>query len=753
MLRGVAAQFIGKLQLARDRIEVRYRQRAFIRGHGIAREPALFKHHNTADHDGGHAVGGRDDQGAAGRGGRIGLSSLGTIRQAGFVHRHRIRTGSRIGRFDDDAVILAVDGDGHLAFGDIAVRVRIGVGELFRQRFAVRQFLHRRVVVVQPVAVSTVGIQGDRTKMPVLVRIPGKIRTVRAGYRTRERVTDGGDGIPFRHLMREALDSRYVVHDVHRDGPALRRVVRIRHHHTDLMADAVGIVVSGAVLQRIVAQRVGVAQLAIGIAGAEGAFTMHVQSHFRAVQGHYHALGTKRERDALHTVGSRDIQRTRCRSGRIGLSSLGTIRQAGFVHRHRIRTGSRIGRFDDDAVILAVDGDGHLAFGDIAVRVRIGVGELFRQRFAVRQFLHRRVVVVQPVAVSTVGIQGDRTKMPVLVRIPGKIRTVRAGYRTRERVTDDGDGVPFRHFMREAPDARYVVHHVHRDGRTVAVAVRIRHRHGQIMRDLRVRSRIALVMFRSVPVERIAEIQLARDRVIARHGQGAFICGHNVAGQLAVFVNHHVADDDGGHAVGGVDAQGAAGRSGRSGLTHLRTARQAAFIHRQIDRTRFRAGSDGHIVVDIDFRSAGLHGIRSKLRAAVETDIQTPQMIDAVQQIAAAVLVITAAARGTAGGRARGGHQVFAKGREEILPADLHTFHLEGRHLFLGIGGVEALQLDGRAILKSQDKIVAIAGQRRRIRGEVEDEAPIRSAGDGLCGTSGRLGKTDIGHEGPPKKK
>ena len=273
------------------------------------------------------------------------------------------------------------------------------------------------------------------------------------------------------------------------------------------------------------------------------------------------------------------------------------------------------------------------------------------------------------------------------------------------------------------------------------------------MGNLRVRSRIAFVVFRGVPVERIAEIQLARDRVIARHGQGAFICGHNVAGQLAVFENHHVTDDDGGHAVGGVDVQGAAGRSRRSGLTHLRTARQAAFIHRQIDRTRFRAGSNGHIVVDIDFWSAGLHGIRSKLRAAVETDIQTPQMIDAVQQIAAAVLVITAAARGTAGGRARGGHQVFAKGREEILPADLHTFHLEGRHLFLGIGGVEALQLDGRAILKSQDKIVAIAGQRRGIRGKVEDEASVRSAGDGLCGASGRLGKTDIGHEGPPKKK
>ena len=274
------------------------------------------------------------------------------------------------------------------------------------------------------------------------------------------------------------------------------------------------------------------------------------------------------------------------------------------------------------------------------------------------------------------------------------------------------------------------------------------------MRDLRVRSRIALVMFRSVPVERIAEIQLARDRVIARHGQGAFICGHNVAGQLAVFVNHHVADDDGGHAVGGVDAQGAAGRSGRSGLTHLRTARQAAFIHRQIDRTRFRAGSDGHIVVDIDFRSAGLHGIRSKLHAAVEADVQTPQMVEAVQQVAAAVFVVAAAARGAAAGSGTGGgHQVFTKGREEILAADLHTFHLERRHLFLGIRGVEILQLDGSAILERQDEVVAAAGQRRGIRRKIKDEAPVRSAGDGLRGTSSRLGKTDIGHEGPPEKK
>ena len=302
-------------------------------------------------------------------------------------------------------------------------------------------------------------------------------------------------------------------------------------------------------------------------------------------------------------------------------------------------------------------------------------------------------------------------------------------------------------------DRRYVVHHVHRNGRAGAVSVRIRHRHGQIMRDLRVRNGIALDVLRGVASQLVAELQLARGRVIARHGQGAFICGHNVAGQLAVCKNHHVADDDGSHAVRGIDGQGAVGRNGRLGLTSLSTARQAGFVHRHLAAIRADPAGDGHLVVDIDFRGAGLHRIRSKLRAAIETDIQTTQMIDAVQQIAAAVLVIAAAARGTAGGGTGGGHQVFTKGREEILAADLHTFHLERRHLFLGIRGVEILQLDGSAILERQDEVVAAAGQRRGIRRKIKDEAPVRSAGDGLRGTSSRLGKTDIGHEGPPEKK
>ena len=303
---------------------------------------------------------------------------------------------------------------------------------------------------------------------------------------------------------------------------------------------------------------------------------------------------------------------------------------------------------------------------------------------------------------------------------------------------------------------RPVVHHVHGDGRTAAVTVRIRHRHRQVMGDLRIRSGIALVVFRGVPVECVIEVQPARGRIIAGHGQGTFIRGNRVARERAVFKHGHVADDNGRHAVRGVDDQGSSGRDRSVGRAGSRAIGKAGFMDRHHFRSRIAIErSHSHAVIHPAIAlipGTGLHRVCSKLRAAIETDIQTTQMIDAVQQIAAAVLVIAAAARGTAGGGTGGGHQVFAKGREEILPADLHTFHLEGRHLFLGIGGVEALQLDGRAILKSQDKIVAIAGQRRRVGREIEDEAPVRSAGNGLCGASSRLGKTDIGHEDPRKR-
>ena len=384
-----------------------------------------------------------------------------------------------------------------------------------------------------------------------------------------------------------------------------------------------------------------------------------------------------------------------------------------------------------------------------------------------------RLVFVAVVAVTVVGhhqlaaVHIERRLVPLLrpgrtVDAQGSIRSAvsseadpeAAGQRAVGRVVLGFRGIPLRSLRHH----RHVVMHGHRDGRTVAVAIRIRHRHGQIMRDLRVRSGITLVMFRGVPVERIAEIQLARGRIIAGHGQGTFIRGNRVARERAVFKHGHVADDNGRHAVRGVDDQGSSGRDRSVGRAGSRAIGKAGFMDRHHFRSRIAIErSHSHAVIHPAIAlipGTGLHRVCGKLYTAVEADVQATQMVDAIQQVAAAIFVITAAARGTAAGGGTGsGHQVFAKGREEVLPADLHTFHLEGRHLFLGIGGVEALQLDGGAILESQDKIVAIAGQRRRICGKVEDEAPVRSAGNGLCGTSGRLGKTDIGHDGPPKKK
>ena len=277
------------------------------------------------------------------------------------------------------------------------------------------------------------------------------------------------------------------------------------------------------------------------------------------------------------------------------------------------------------------------------------------------------------------------------------------------------------------------------------------------MGDLRIRSRIALVVFRGVPVECVIEVQPARGRIIAGHGQGTFIRGNRVARERAVFKHGHVADDNGRHAVRGVDDQGSSGRDRSVGRAGSRAIGKAGFMDRHHFRSRIAIErSHSHAVIHPAIAlipGTGLHRVCGKLYTAVEADVQATQMVDAIQQVTAAIFVITAAARGTAAGSGTGsGHQIFAKGREEVLPADLHAVHLERGHLFLGIGGVETLQLDGSAILKGQDKIVAAAGQRRGISRKVENEAPVRSAGNGLCGASSRLGKTDIGHEDPRKR-
>ena len=577
-------------------------------------------------------------------------------------------------------------------------------------------------------------------------------------------------GLYFADLVRHA-QRRHVVHDGHGDGAGRRGVVHVRHGHGKVMGNLrvpFGLI---TMLRGVAGKPVGERQLARGRVEAryrQDAFVRGNIAVFRvaresAVDNHFLAV----DDDAGHAVGRSDAQRAFGRGGRTGLPGLRAVVKAGLVDRQLVRTGFGVTRRHYNAVVHAVDGDEHGTRGNVAVRIRIGIGEHFLQLLVVGKCLHLRIVIVERVAVAAVGVQRDLAVLALLRRVrPRKVRSVRTGCRTGKRVARDGIAVPFRHVVPEALDGGHVVGDLDTDHSRAAVAVAVRHHDFHFVGDGIVFAATLLAVFLGGLVQRIGIGQVRA--VKAGHVQVPLIRLDGIARQGAVLPDDDTADGDGRHAVRGGDAHAAVGRRGapaaaaiQGGFVHLehivRHGRREIFsLDGDVRIIRIRAGSGrrhGHAVVVLIIR-ARLHRICGQLHAAVEADVQTPQMVEAVQQVAAAVFVVAAAARGAAAGSgAGGGHQVFTKGREEILAADLHTFHLERRHLFLGIRGVEILQLDGSAILERQDEVVAAAGQRRGIRRKIKDEAPVRSAGDGLRGTSSRLGKTDIGHEGPPEKK
>ena len=526
----------------------------------------------------------------------------------------------------------------------------------------------------------------------------------------------------------------------------------------------------GIVLRGVVVQRVGERQLARRRVEARhrqdafirGNIAVSLDARKSAVDNHIESA----DDDGGHAVGRSDGQRAFGRGRRSGLPGLRAVFKAGLVDRQRVRTGFGVTRRHYNVVVHAVDGDEHGTRGNIAVSVRIGIGEHFLQLLVVGKCLHLRIVIVEGVVVAAVGVQRDCAVLALLRRVrPRKVRSVRTGRRTGKRVARDGIAVPFRHVVTEALDGGHVVGDLDTDHSRAAVAVAVRHHHFHFVGDGIVFAAPLLAVFLGGLVQRIGIGQIRA--VKARHVQVPLIRLDRIARQGAVLPDDDAADGDGRHAVRGGDAHAAVGRRGapaaaaiQGGFVHLehivRHGRRKIFsLDGDVRIIRVRAGSGrrhGHTVVVLIIR-ARLHRICGQLHAAVEADVQTPQMVEAVQQVAAAVFVVAAAARGAAAGSGTGGgHQVFTKGREEILAADLHAVHLERGHLFLGIGGVETLQLDGSAILKGQDKIVAAAGQRRGISRKVENEAPVRSAGNGLCGASSRLGKTDIGHGDPRKR-
>ena len=233
VLQGVAGQLVGKLQLARSLVEARHRQRAFIRGYGVSGKRAVFKHGHAINSDVLHAVGRIDGQRTFGRGGRSVLPGLRAVVKAGFIDRQSPRTHL-------DAVVHAVDGDGHLALGHVAVGVGVGVGKFFRQPLAVGERLHLRIVVIKRVAVAAVGVQRDCAVLALLRRVrPRKVRAVRTGRRAFKRVAFNRSSCAFRHVALEALDGRHVVGDLDTDHGRAAVAVPVRHHHCHFVGDGI----------------------------------------------------------------------------------------------------------------------------------------------------------------------------------------------------------------------------------------------------------------------------------------------------------------------------------------------------------------------------------------------------------------------------------------------------------------------------------------------------------------------------------
>ena len=512
----------------------------------------------------------------------------GTAGKRTFIHHDDVFTFTKC---SPGHVFIARNVYGQRRFRGIAVRIRDGIGKVFRIGLAIRH-VH---VVVQLVGIGAVRVQRQLAELPAhglagLAAVDRGHRLVGRSIRAEHIIAQyvGAAAALLRRSFRQRNAVRtgrgHVVHDGHGNGAGSRSVVGIRHGHDKIMGDlrvrGVGIVLRGAV-----GQLVGELQLT-----RDGVKARHGQNAFvrrngvagkRTVFKHGHVV----DDDGRHAVGRVDGQRTGCRSGLV--PGFGTAFKTGFVHRHLVGLRARIGRRHRHTVVHTVDGDGHLALGHVAVGVGVGVGELFRQRLTVRQLLHFSVVVVESVAVGAVGIQRNAAVFAALVRIPGEGRIgVRTGHRAFQGVAHNRSGVTFLHTVREALDGRLVVHDIDGNGAARSGAVHVRHGDGKIVRYLRIRSCNAMLL-RAV-VKHIGILQFTRDGVEARHGQNAFVRRNGVAGKRTVFKHGHVVDDDGRHAVGRVDGQ----RTGcRSGLVPgFGTAFKTGFVHRHLVGLRARIG-------------------------------------------------------------------------------------------------------------------------------------------------------------------
>ena len=567
----------------------------------------------------------------------------------------------------------------------------------------------------------------------------------------------------FREGNTVRMGRRHVVHDGHGNGAVRLAAVHVRHGHGKIMGNLrvpFGLI---TMLRGVVVQRVGELQLARGRVEARHSQDAFIRGHGvsgkRSIFKHGHVV----DDDAGHAVGRTDAQRAFGRCGHTGLPGLSAALKSRFVHRQRLGTGFGITRRHHDAVVHTIDGDGHLAFGNVAVGVGVGVGDLFRPRVTVRQRLHLRVVIVEHIAVGAVFVQREFAVPALLTGVrPRKVCTVRTGRRTFKRVAGDGIAVTFRHGMHEALDGGHVVGNDHGHHAGIRAAVAVRHGHGKVVGNL-VRA-LAAVLLRGLR-KMIGVVQTPGSRVKARHFQIAFIRGHDLPRKRRAVEHHEATDDDGSHAVGSIHQHMAGCRDGRS-------VAKSGFIHVEHAATGRRIGiavvrivgivNDGNVIVEVSrLARRDSHGEvdiavarRSSVGigthvAAGPTDIKASQAVKAVQEIGRHIVMKTVAVALCSRPSGTGGrHEVrLVHGREKVFTGNFRSLHGKGRHILAGIGGVEVLELESTAILKGNDKVIAVTGQRGFIGRKIKNKAGFRFTCNSLRSTRNRLGKSYVSHD------
>ena len=319
---------------------------------------------------------------------------------------------------------------------------------------------------------------------------------------------------------------------------------------------------------------------------------------------------------------------------------------------------------------------------------------------------------------------------------------------------------------------RHVVLYHHRDHAATGGTISIRHGYRKIMGNGVVRRSILFVLLRRTR-KMIGIIQASGRGVEARYFQITFISGHLCSGEGTIFKHGHTADGDGGHAIGSINIHEAVRQKLIS--IWIRAACKVGLLHsehvtirnytggriivrivgivydRRIVNAARIARSNGHAIVNIHIISAGGRTIGFGIHiTAGPADIEAAKTVETIKQVcvyiimeSVAITLITCVT-----GRTGSRHEIrLVHGREEVFTGNFSAIHREGRHILAGIGRIKVFELKGTAILKGDDKIIAVTGQRSFIGGKFKNKTGIGSTDNILGSTRSRLGKSYVSHD------